>query len=39
MVDIPGFDDTDVPDGVILKKIGDWMKKKFVIGSYLTSVD
>jgi predicted GTPase len=29
LVDTPGFDDSDVPD--ILKAIGDWLKKGFVI--------
>jgi predicted GTPase len=31
LVDTPGFDDSDVPDVVILKRLSDWLKKKFVI--------
>jgi predicted GTPase len=31
LVDMPGFDDSDVPDVDISKAIGDWLKKGFVI--------
>lgn len=30
LVDTPGFDDSDVPDIVILKRLSDWLKKKLV---------
>ncbi|PVG00610.1 P-loop containing nucleoside triphosphate hydrolase protein [Serendipita vermifera] len=38
LVDTPGFDDTDVPDVVILKRIGDWLKKKYLKKEALAGV-
>lgn len=30
LVDTPGFDDTNIPDSKILRKIANWLKKKSV---------